>query len=400
MIKDKQRVEAAHIGDEIIVFLHETPFYAESGGQINDQGWIETEQGVGEVIGVNKSPNGQHIHQVKVTSGQLNDQDLVNATVDKNKRNGIVKSHTATHLLHQALRDVLGDNVAQSGSLVTDNRLRFDFSHFGSISLDELNEIEQQVNEKIWRSIPVTITNQEIKAAKEMGAMALFGEKYGDIVRVVQIGDYSIELCGGCHVENTAEIGLFKILTETGIGAGTRRIEAVTSKAAYDQLTSKTDILNTSAELLNTNDEEVPQKIEALFQDLKQLKEQNESFSSQMANIEAQTIVQKVKKVAEINLLAEQVNVTDMNQLKHKIVSGVCILAEESNEKVLLVVGLSKDLVDRGLHAGELIKRAAEQCGGGGGGRPDLAQAGGKGPEKIVAALHMAEKYIQEKIEQ
>ncbi|HLS61103.1 MAG TPA: alanine--tRNA ligase [Virgibacillus sp.] len=407
MIKDKQRVEAAHIGDEIIVFLHETPFYAESGGQINDQGWIETEQGVGEVIGVNKSPNGQHIHQVKVTSGQLNDQDLVNATVDRNKRNGIVKSHTATHLLHQALRDVLGDNVAQSGSLVTDNRLRFDFSHFGSISLDELNEIEQQVNEKIWRSIPVTITNQEIKAAKEMGAMALFGEKYGDIVRVVQIGDYSIELCGGCHVENTAEIGLFKILTETGIGAGTRRIEAVTSKGAYDQLTSKTDILNTSAELLNTNDEEVPQKIEALFQDLKQLKEQNESFSSQMANIEAQTIVQKVKKVAEINLLAEQVNVTDMNQLrnmvddvKQKIGSGVFILAAESNEKVLLVVGVSKDLVDRGLHAGELIKRAAEQCGGGGGGRPDMAQAGGKDPEKIVAALNMAEKYIQEKIEQ
>src|SRR5690625_497455 len=407
MIKDKQRVETAQMGDEIIVFLHETPFYAESGGQINDQGWIETEHGVGEVLRVSKSPKGQHIHQVKVTSGQLTDQDVVIATVDKNKRNGIVKSHTATHLLHQVLRDVLGDNVAQSGSLVTDNRLRFDFSHFGSISVDELSEIEQQVNEKIWRSIPVTITNQEIKAAKDMEAMALFGEKYGDIVRVVQIGDYSIELCGGCHVENTAEIGLFKILTESGIGAGTRRIEAVTSKGAYEQLTSKIDVLNTSAEQLNTSDEQVPQKIEALFQDLKRLKEQNDSLSSQMANVETKTIVQKVKKVQDINLVAERVNVTDMNQLrnmvddvKQKIGSGVFILAAESNKKVLLVAGVSKDLNDRGLHAGNLIKRAAEQCGGGGGGRPDMAQAGGKDPEKIDAALNIAEKYIDEKIEQ
>src|SRR5690606_3441016 len=210
------------------------PFYAESGGQIADRGWIYTDSAKAYVKDVQKSPKGQHLHRVVMEKGTFQTGDLVQAAIDTEFRNSIIKNHTATHLLHQALKDVLGDHVNQAGSLVASERLRFDFSHFGAITEDELKKIEEIVNEKIWASIPLNISNKSINEAKEMGAMALFGEKYGDIVRVVEIGDYSIELCGGCHVRNSAEIGLFKIVSESGIGAGTRRIEAVTSKEDYN----------------------------------------------------------------------------------------------------------------------------------------------------------------------
>ncbi|MGP4107180.1 alanine--tRNA ligase [Virgibacillus sp. L01] len=397
-------VDKATAGEEVMLFLQETPFYAESGGQTADNGWIYTDTASAYVEDVQKDPKGQHIHRVRVKDGELYTGSSLKAIVDKGFRTAIIKNHTATHLLHQALKDVLGDHVNQAGSMVTPDRLRFDFSHFGSVKQEELQQIEQIVNQKIWASLPLVIDNKKIDDAKEMGAMALFGEKYGDIVRVVQIGDYSIELCGGCHVKNTAEIGLFKLVSETGIGAGTRRIEAISSKQAYEYVNNKLDVLQSTAQLLKTNEEKTPEKVQGLFQEIKSLQKANESLSAKLSNSEASSIMEQVKTVKGVNVLAQQVNVKDMNQLrnmvddlKQKLESGVILLAAENNQKVQLAAGISKDLIEDGLHAGNLIKEAAELCGGGGGGRPDMAQAGGKDPNKINDALKLANKYVEEK---
>ncbi|UJL44924.1 alanine--tRNA ligase [Virgibacillus sp. NKC19-16] len=405
IINGKEEVESANAGDDVFIFLKETPFYAESGGQIADKGWIYADHASAYIEDVQKSPKGQHVHRMTVKDGVPSTGDQVKAIVDSRFRTSIIKHHTATHLLHQALKDVLGDHVNQAGSLVTPDRLRFDFSHFTAVSKEALQEIEQIVNEKIWSSLSLFIDNKKIEEAKEMGAMALFGEKYGDIVRVVQIGDYSIELCGGTHVQNTSEIGLFKIVSEGGIGAGIRRIEAVTSKHAYEFLTDKVNLLQDSAQLVKTNEENLPERIEGLFQEIKTLQKGNESLSAKLANVEASAILNQVKKAGDVNLLATQVNVKDMNQLrnmvddlKQKLDSGIILLAAENNQKVQLAAGVSKDLIDRGFHAGNLIKQAASICGGGGGGRPDMAQAGGKDPEKIDAALRFVEQYISENV--
>ncbi|WP_373892892.1 alanine--tRNA ligase [Virgibacillus natechei] len=403
IINGKKEVESAKIGDDVFVFLKETPFYAESGGQIADKGWIYTDHVSGYIEDVQKSPKGQHVHRMTIKDGTLRRGDQIKAMVDSRFRTSIIKNHTATHLLHQALKDALGDHVNQAGSLVTPDRLRFDFSHFTAVSKEDLQEIERIVNEKIWNSLSLYINNKKIEEAKEMGAMALFGEKYGDIVRVVQIGDYSLELCGGIHVQNTSEIGLFKIVSEGGIGAGIRRIEAVTSKHAYEFLTDKVSLLQESAQLVKTNEENLPERIEGLFQEIKSLQKENESLSAKLANVEASAILNQVKQIGDVNLLARQVNVKDMNQLrnmvddlKQKLDSGIILLAAENNQKVQLAAGVSKDLIERGFHAGNLIKQAAQICGGGGGGRPDMAQAGGKDPKKIDAALEFAEQYISE----
>lgn len=405
IIYGKELTDVAKSGDEVVVFLRETPFYAESGGQIADKGWIYTDQVSLYVENVQKSPKGQHLHYVKVKDGEIKIGDCVKAAVDTEFRNMIVKNHTATHLLHQALKDVLGDHVNQAGSLVTPERLRFDFSHFNAISQDELQQIEQIVNGKIWASLPVVINTMKIDEAKEMGAMALFGEKYGDIVRVVQAGDYSIELCGGCHVQNTAEIGIFKIAAETGIGAGTRRIEAVTGKQAYTFFNQKLAIIAHVSQLLKTTDNHIPERIDGLFKEIKALQKENESLSAKLSNLEASSILDKVEEVKGIPLLAQKVDVKDMNQLrnmvdelKQKLGTGVILLASENNQKVQLAAGVSKDLVQTGIHAGNLIKQAAQACGGGGGGRPDMAQAGGKDPQKITEALQAATNYIAENV--
>src|SRR5690625_5214354 len=260
IIQNQEIADSVKAGEEALVVLQETPFYAESGGQVADQGWFYTKNGTVYIEDVKKAPQGQHIHRVKVKDGSLHPGDHVKAMVEKVFRAGVVKNHTATHLVHQALKDVLGEHVNQAGSLVTPDRLRFDFTHFGSVKPQELDRIEQIVNEKIWASLPLDIQHKGIEEAKAMGAMALFGEKYGDIVRVVQIDDYSIELCGGCHVQNTGEIGLFKIISETGIGAGTRRIEAVTSKDAYEFMNEKLQVLHTSEQLLKVKEEKVPER--------------------------------------------------------------------------------------------------------------------------------------------
>ncbi len=268
--------------------------------------------------------------------------------------------------------------------------LRFDFSHFGQITPEELERIEEIVNEQIWRNLDVTITLKPIAEAKASGAMALFGEKYGDIVRVVKVGDYSLELCGGCHVPNTAVIGLFKIVSESGIGAGTRRIEAVTGESAYHALNEQISLLKEAADKLKTNPKEIANRIDGLMAEIKQLQRENESLATKLGNIEAGNLVSKVKEINGVQVLAAKVQASDMNNLrnmaddlKQKLGSAVVLLGSAHEGKVNLIAAVTKDLVEKGFHAGKLVKEVAARCGGGGGGRPDMAQAGGKDPEKL-----------------
>ncbi|MFD2133637.1 alanine--tRNA ligase [Pseudogracilibacillus auburnensis] len=398
-------VNEATQGVEVSILLRHTPFYAESGGQVADIGTIFSDTAQAKVIDVQKAPTGQHLHRVEIQKGTMKTNEKVTAMIDESYRAQIIKNHTATHLLHQALRDVLGEHIHQAGSLVTPDRLRFDFTHFQATEKQELDQIEQLVNEKIWANISVLIENMTMDEAKATGAMALFGEKYGDIVRVVQIGDYSIELCGGCHVNSSAEIGLFKIVSESGIGAGVRRIEAVTSKQAFQFMQQKSTILSETAALLKTKEESVISKLESLFSHVKQIEKEKESLQSKLSNQETAELLSKVQTINGIQVLSEQVSVKDIDQLrkmmdylKQKLPSSVILLAAENNEKVLLLAGVSKDLIAKNLHAGKLISNAAKKCGGGGGGRPDLAQAGGKDRSKITEALETVYAYIDSQL--
>lgn len=394
-------VDIVGAGETCQVVLDRTPFYAESGGQVSDVGTLAGDQAEAEVKGVWKAPHGQTVLTVELVKGTLRVGETVRAGVDTAKRDDIVKNHTATHLLHRALKQTLGEHVNQAGSLVEPDRLRFDFSHFGSISAEELAQIEQRVNAQIWKQSSVSIQQKPIAAAKAMGAMALFGEKYGDIVRVVQVGDYSIELCGGCHVRNTAEIGLFKIVSESGIGSGVRRIEAVTGRNAYLYLDGQLQLLREAAALLKSNVADVPKRVEAALGQIKELNRENESLRGKLGAIEAGSLVDSAKPVGGVTLLAAKVNAGDMDSLrqivdrmKAKLGSAVIVLGAVSDDKVNLVAAVTPDLVQRGFHAGKLVKEAAARCGGGGGGRPDMAQAGGKDPSKLAEALQAVETLV------
>jgi alanyl-tRNA synthetase len=402
LVQNGEYAEEVKAGEEAQLILDITPFYAESGGQIADQGYL-TGDGVQAIVkDVQKAPNGQHLHNVLVQEGTLRADMQVTAHIDEQKRVNIVKNHTATHLLHQALKDVLGTHVNQAGSLVTPERLRFDFSHFGQVQPEELEQIERIVNEKIWDSIAVEISQKPLEEAKAMGAMALFGEKYGDVVRVVQVGDYSLELCGGCHVDNTASIGIFKIVSESGIGAGTRRIEAVTGKAAYELMNSQVSLLKEAAAKMKTNPKDILTRVDGLFAEVKQLQKENESLAAKLSNIEAGNLTNQVREISGVNVLVSKVNAADMNSLrtmvddlKNKLGSAVIVLASVNEGKVNVLAGVTKDLVEKGYHAGKLVKEVASRCGGGGGGRPDMAQAGGKNPEQVDAALAFVEEYVK-----
>lgn len=401
IVKNGELVTEAQEGEEVQVILNKTPFYAESGGQIADIGTMASESVKVDVHDVQKAPNGQNLHRVTVTAGTLTADSNIVATVNQENRIHITKNHTATHLLHQALKDVLGTHVNQAGSLVQAERLRFDFSHFGQITAEEIEQIETIVNEKIWQSLQVNTDYKNIEEAKAMGAMALFGEKYGKIVRVVQIGDYSLELCGGVHVPNTAVIGLFKIVSESGIGAGTRRIEAVTGAGAYKLMTDQIGVLKDAAAKLKTNLKDVPSRIETVLAEVKDLHRENESLTAKLSNIEASSLVSNVKDVNGVQVLVAKVQATDMNNLramaddlKQKLDSVIIVLGSAQGDKVNLIAGVTKDYIDRGFHAGKLVKEVASRCGGGGGGRPDMAQAGGKDPEKLDAALNFVEEWV------
>ncbi|AEV20182.1 MULTISPECIES: alanine--tRNA ligase [Geobacillus] len=402
IVKDGRLVEEVKAGEEAQIIVDVTPFYAESGGQIADQGVFESETGTAVVKDVQKAPNGQHLHAIIVERGTVKKGSRYTARVDEAKRMRIVKNHTATHLLHQALKDVLGRHVNQAGSLVAPDRLRFDFTHFGQVKPEELERIEAIVNEQIWKSLPVDIFYKPLEEAKAMGAMALFGEKYGDIVRVVKVGDYSLELCGGCHVPNTSAIGLFKIVSESGIGAGTRRIEAVTGEAAYRFMSEQLAILQEAAQKLKTSPKELNARLDGLFAELKELERENESLAARLAHMEAEHLTRQVKDVNGVPVLAAKVQANDMNQLramaddlKQKLGTAVIVLASAQGGKVQLIAAVTDDLVKKGFHAGKLVKEVASRCGGGGGGRPDLAQAGGKDPSKVGEALGYVETWVK-----
>ncbi|WP_144698879.1 alanine--tRNA ligase [Fictibacillus phosphorivorans] len=402
VLQNGERVAMVASGEEAQVILDVTPFYAESGGQIADQGKIAGKELLLSVKDVQKAPNGQNLHTVVVEKGVLENNIDVSVEVDPEIRAKVVKNHTATHLLHQALKDVLGTHVNQAGSLVQEGRLRFDFTHFGSISTEELEKIEEIVNEKVWGNIPVEKMVKNINEAKAMGAMALFGEKYGETVRVVKVGDYSLELCGGCHVNNTSEIGLFKIVSESGIGAGTRRIEAVTGENAYRLMNGQVQLLKDTAAKLKTNLKDVPQRIDALNEQIRELQKEKESLAAKIGNMEAGSLVDEVQTINGVSVIAKKLSGVDMNglrsivdDLKNKLQSGVVILGAENGGKVNIVAGVTKDLVTKGYHAGNLVKEVAVRCGGGGGGRPDMAQAGGKDPQKLQEGIDSAVEMIK-----
>lgn len=402
IVRDQVLVKTAHEGDEVKVVLTQTPFYAESGGQIADHGVIENDTFRGFVKDVQKAPNGQNLHTVVIESGEMITDAEVVATVDNSLRGHTIKNHSATHILHQALKDVLGTHVNQAGSYVGPDRLRFDFSHFGQVTKEELEKIERIVNEKVWDNIPVVTGYHNLDEAKQMGAMALFGEKYGDVVRVVQMGDYSLELCGGIHVQNTSQIGIFKILSESGIGAGTRRIEAVTGKGAYVLIKEEEQMLSEAANLLKAQPKDLVNKVTQTLQELKNVQRDNESLSTKIANSQASSVLSSAQKVNDITVLAVKVDAKDNNQLrqmmddlKQKLEKAVIVLGAVDGDKVMISAGVTKDIVGGNYHAGNIVKLVAEQCGGKGGGRPDFAMAGAKDASKLADALSSVVEYIK-----
>lgn len=402
IVRDQVLVKSAHEGEEVKVVLTKTPFYAESGGQIADHGVIENDTFKGYVKDVQKAPNGQNLHTVVIESGEIITDAEVKATVDNSLRGHTIKNHSATHILHQALKDVLGTHVNQAGSYVGPDRLRFDFSHFGQVTTEELEQIERIVNEKVWDNIPVVTGFHNIDEAKQMGAMALFGEKYGDIVRVVKMGDFSLELCGGIHVQNTSEIGFFKILSESGIGAGTRRIEAVTGKGAYEIVKEEEHILSEAANLLKAQPKDLVNKVSQTLQELKNVLKDNESLSAKIANSQASSVLSSAQKVNDVTVLSVKVDAKDNNQLrqmmddlKQKLEKAVIVLGAVDGDKVMISAGVTKDIVGGNYHAGNIVKLVAEQCGGKGGGRPDFAMAGAKDSSKLENALSSVMEYIK-----
>ncbi len=402
IVLGKDLVKSAHEGEEVKVILTQTPFYAESGGQIADHGVIENDNFRGFVKDVQKAPNGQNLHTVVIESGEMIVEAEVVATVDQKLRGLTIKNHSATHILHQALKDVLGSHVNQAGSYVGPDRLRFDFSHFGQVTKEELETIERIVNEKVWDNIPVVTGYHNIDEAKSMGAMALFGEKYGDIVRVVQMGTYSLELCGGVHVKNTSEIGYFKILSESGIGAGTRRIEAVTGKGAFEVVKEKEQLLSEAASLLKAQPKDIVMKVSQILLDLKNIQRENESLSAKIANSEAASVLSSAQTINNVTVLSVKVEAKDNNQLrqmmddlKQKMDKSVIVLGAVDGEKVMISAGVTKDLVGGNYHAGNIVKLVAEQCGGKGGGRPDFAMAGAKDASQLETALNSVYEYIK-----
>lgn len=395
ILQDNAMVSTVKEGEAKVIFA-ETPFYAEMGGQIADKGILVDQSGkiIAHVTDVQKAPNGQALHTVEVLES-LNEGDKYFLQVNAAFRNKVIKNHTATHVLHKALKEVLGDHANQAGSLVTDTHLRFDFTHFGQVTAVELKEMEKIVNQKIWEAIPVVTIETDIDTAKNMGAMALFGEKYGHDVRVVNIGDWSIELCGGTHVVNTEDIGLFKIVSESGIGAGVRRIEALTGKEAYEAFRDEEEQLMQVAQIVKSPQiKEVVTKTEQLQQQVKELQKENEQLATKLANQQAGDVFKDVKEINGTTVITAQVNVKDMNQLrqladqwKQKALSDVLVLGTVQGEKVNLLAAMSPTANEKGLKAGDLIKAIAPKVGGGGGGRPDMAQAGGKNPAGLSDAL-------------
>ncbi|KGR72953.1 alanine--tRNA ligase [Streptococcus phocae subsp. salmonis] len=391
IIVDNNRSEVVSEGQALLVF-DQTPFYAEMGGQVADRGVIKNDQGdiVARVLDVQRAPNGQALHTVEVLASLSVDM-MYTLSIDYKRRYAVEKNHTATHLLHAALHNVIGEHATQAGSLNEEEFLRFDFTHFEAVTAEELRQIEAEVNEQIWKALAITTLETDVETAKSMGALALFGEKYGKTVRVVQIGDYSVELCGGTHLGNSSEIGLFKIIKEEGIGSGTRRILAVTGQQAFEHFRKQEDALKDIAQTLKVPQmDQVPAKVVSLSEQLRDLQKENAELKEKAAAAQAGDVFKDVKETNGLRYIASQVSVSDAGALrtfadnwKQKDYSDVLVLVASIGEKVnVLVASKSKDA-----HAGNIIKTLAPMVSGRGGGKPDMAMAGGSDASKIAELL-------------
>ncbi|MCI7595499.1 MAG: alanine--tRNA ligase [Lachnospiraceae bacterium] len=402
---ETELTEALSDGQVGTIIVDETPFYATMGGQSADIGSIVGTEGEFTVKDTVKLPGGKIGHIGQMTRGMIKRGDQVLLQVEAENRSNTCKNHSATHLLHKALREVLGTHVEQAGSLVDGHHLRFDFSHFAAMTDEELSRVENLVNEKIEENLEVVTEEMSVEDAKRAGAMALFGEKYGETVRVLSMGDFSIELCGGTHVKNTGTISSFKIISESGVAAGVRRIEALTGKGvtAYYQQMEKS--LEQAAKVLKTTPGKVTEKIEHLLAELKGLQSENESMKSRLAKDALGDVMDQVKEIKGVELLAASLKGVDMNglrelgdQLKEKLGEGVILLASETEGKVNLMAMATDEAMKKGAHAGNLIKGIASLVGGGGGGRPNMAQAGGKNPGGIAEALEEAVRILEKQL--
>ncbi|WP_342389234.1 alanine--tRNA ligase [Salinicoccus bachuensis] len=400
IIQEDQTVESATEGSVELIF-DRTPFYAISGGQVADKGRISNGDAELQVESVYRAPNGQNVHVARIESGTVKAGETFTLDVLKDSRDFITKNHTATHLLHQALKDVLGDHVNQAGSLVEKERLRFDFSHLEGLTGEEIERIEAIVNEKIYSNMNVQISEMPIEQAKEKGAMALFGEKYGDGVRVVDIDQYSVELCGGIHVRNTGEIGLFKIVSETGIGAGVRRIEAVTSRYAVSVYKEKEALIASISGRLKVKENQVEKRIESLLDENRTLQQKLKDLQESRQDEKLADVTGDIKDISGVRVLSKEVSADDakelretMDRIKSRAQDTIIALGSVNEGKVSLVVTVPKELTGR-FKAGEIMKGMASTVEGKGGGRPDMAQGGGTAPENITNALQFVEDYIK-----
>ena len=396
LVKEGNKIESASAGEDVEVVTTARPFYGESGGQVGDQGTISADGLALAVEDTIKDPTGLIIHKGKVTEGEIKSGQTVHLNVDPQKRQATALNHTATHILHRALRDVLGDHIKQAGSLVAPDRLRFDFTHFSHVEPDDIQKIEAIVNQQIRANIPVQTDEMDAEAALDSGATALFEEKYGDRVRVVSLADFSKELCGGTHTQRTGDIGLFKIVAETSVAAGVRRIEALTGEGALNAVQDLANTAQQCGHMLRTKPEAVAERLEQLLKAQKASEKEIEKLKSALAEAKAGSGDEEIQEVNGVSVLAKKVAVDKPGALrdladrfKDRLKSGIVILGSAHGKKALLIVVVTKDLLDR-YHAGNIVKELAAMVGGGGGGRPDMAQAGGTQPEKLDLALEKA----------
>ena len=405
LFSDNEKRDSLNFEEEGIIILNETPFYAESGGQVGDRGIIQGPNFKAEVLDTKHTKANHIIHIIKIIEGTAKIGDKIIADIDDNRRSSIRKNHSATHLLHRALKDVLGEHVNQAGSIVTPSRLRFDFTHFEGVTKEQLFKIEEIVNAKIFEALEVKTTETSLKSAQEMGVVGLFEDKYGDVVRVLTMGDYSKELCGGTHVMNTGNIGLFKIVSESSIASGVRRIEAITGRGVYEYINEIEEDIDEITNILKTNKVNLKDRVISLTEEIKTKEKEVEILRTKMAGSIADDILSSKKDVNDVSLISYKVENMDMNELRNlgdeirnRLGSGVIILASAKDEKVSFVGMITKDLTSKGIHAGNIIKEVAKATGGSGGGRPDMAQAGGKDIAKVDEALSLVPELIRAQI--
>jgi len=394
IISGEELVTELQEGSKGIIVTEVTPFYAEMGGQTGDTGIIFNENFKAEVYDCQKNASGKVVHFIKMLEGTLQIDELITLKVDEDRRSEVCKNHTATHMLQEALKRVLGDHVHQSGSYVNEDRLRFDFTHFSALTEDEVAKVEQIVNDNIMQVYKVETNVMTIEKAKESGAIALFDEKYQEDVRVVSVGEYSKELCGGTHVRNSGEIGLFKILSEAGVAAGVRRIEAITGSKSIKYVEDKNNLLKDIASTLKCSEKDIINKLQTQLAELKDKEKEIVLLKGKLASSSVDEILDNIKEVKGVKVISGTVKDIDgdalrdlADKLRDKLVEGVVVLGSSANDKVQFVAMASKSAIDKGVHCGKIIKEVAKIAGGGGGGRPDMAQAGGKLPEKLNEAI-------------